>query len=137
MDLTFKPSGSLRGRVVVPADKSIAHRALIFAALGSGVSEIEGAIEGEDVVSTARCIAALGAGVSRSEASATVTGNGWRTGTEADLDCGNSGTTMRLLSGALAGRPGKVVLEVTPRYRGGRWAGSPMPLRRDGGAGRA
>ena len=95
----------------MPADKSLTHRALILAAMCRGDSLIEGHIAGQDVGSTRRCIELLG---SRTEVLGqnllSVEGNGWRTPPEAHLDAGNSGTTMRLLAGALAGRRGRFVL---------------------------
>ena len=95
----------------MPADKSLTHRALILAAMCRGESRIKGHIAGGDVGSTRRCIELLG---SRTEALGQnllrVEGNGWRTPPEAHLDAGNSGTTMRLLAGALAGRNGRFVL---------------------------
>lgn len=92
----------------VPGDKSIAHRALLFASLASGVTEISGLPDGEDVGSSASCVEALGARVEREGDRARVTGLGlrWpRRDEVVELDCGNSGTTMRLLCGLLAGQP--------------------------------
>ncbi|MGH8426713.1 MAG: 3-phosphoshikimate 1-carboxyvinyltransferase [Gammaproteobacteria bacterium] len=99
-------SEALRGRLSVPGDKSITHRALILAALASGESHIEGALDAADTRATAAALAALGA---RSEwdAEGTVrvrgTGGHWRT-PATPLDLGNSGTGLRLLAGAIAGR---------------------------------
>ena len=111
MDRTFQTSGHLSGSIEVPADKSLTHRTLILAAMCRGESRIKGHIAGGDVGSTRRCIELLG---SRTEALGQnilrVEGNGWRTPSEAYLDAGNSGTTMRLLAGALAGRKGRFVL---------------------------
>ncbi len=107
MDKTFSAVTGLAGTIRVPADKSIAHRALMFAAMTSGTSRITGSISGEDVHSTKRCMQALGAEFSETApGELTVVGTGWEVPEEADLDCGNSGTTMRLLTGALAGRRG-------------------------------
>ncbi len=109
MDWTVKPARRLKGEIRVPGDKSIAHRALLLAALAEGASKIEGFPRGADVLSTARAIQALGVAVDeRSPASGTyvVEGRGLR-GLRAPgsrVDCGNSGTTMRLLSGILAGQ---------------------------------
>jgi 3-phosphoshikimate 1-carboxyvinyltransferase len=106
--LTARRSEKLRGRLRVPGDKSISHRALIFAALAVGETAISGLLEGEDVVNTARVMRALGAKVER-------TGEGaWRVhgvgvGGFAQpaqtLDFGNSGTGCRLVMGAVAGCP--------------------------------
>jgi 3-phosphoshikimate 1-carboxyvinyltransferase len=87
----------------VPGDKSISHRAVIFAAMAEGESLVTNVAPGEDVASSMRCVAQLGAVVERSAGSVKIRGGAWRTPAE-PLDCGNSGTTMRLLMGALAGR---------------------------------
>jgi 3-phosphoshikimate 1-carboxyvinyltransferase len=87
----------------VPGDKSISHRAVIFAALAEGESTIANVAPGADVASSMRCVADLGARVERSGESVRIRGGAWRSPAAA-LDCGNSGTTMRLLMGALAGR---------------------------------
>lgn len=111
MDHTFSPLGSLSGRLRVPADKSIAHRAFLLAAMAAGTSRVTGRIAGEDVASTRSCVRSLGAAVEGDAAAGfSVAGTGWRLPGEARLDCGNSGTTMRLLAGALAGRPGRFTL---------------------------
>jgi 3-phosphoshikimate 1-carboxyvinyltransferase len=111
VDRTFEPCSRLRGSIEVPADKSVAHRALILAAMCSGESTIAGRIAGRDVASTRQCIEALGSSTeSAGPALLRVSGTGWKTPPEAALDAGNSGTTMRLLTGALAGRPGRFVL---------------------------
>lgn len=111
MDRSFSRVESLSGTLEVPADKSIGHRALMFAGMAAGTSRITGQISGEDVNSTRRCMEALGARITDEGPGALlVRGTGWETPAEADLDCGNSGTTMRLLAGALAGRKGSFTL---------------------------
>ncbi|MFK8253489.1 3-phosphoshikimate 1-carboxyvinyltransferase [Ancylobacter terrae] len=101
-----RAGGPLRGRLNVPGDKSVSHRALIFGALATGETVIEGLLEGEDVLNTARACAALGASVERvGTGSWRVRGvgvGGLRT-PEAPLDFGNSGTGARLMMGAVAG----------------------------------
>ena len=87
----------------VPGDKSISHRAVIFAALAEGESHVTNLAPGEDVASSMRCVAALGAEVRHDNTSVRISGGAWRS-PQGELDCGNSGTTMRLLMGALAGR---------------------------------
>jgi 3-phosphoshikimate 1-carboxyvinyltransferase len=97
----------LRGRLRVPGDKSISHRALIFAALADGSSAITNLATGADVHATARVLGQLGVNVG-SDGDAVVIGGAGAGGlTEpADvLDCENSGTTMRVLAGVLSGRP--------------------------------
>jgi 3-phosphoshikimate 1-carboxyvinyltransferase len=87
----------------IPGDKSISHRAVIFAAMAEGESHVTNVAPGEDVASSMRCVAALGAQIERSNGSVRIRGGAWRSPADV-LDCGNSGTTMRLLMGALAGR---------------------------------
>ena len=106
------PGGTcLRGTVKVPGDKSISHRALLFGAIAEGTTRIEGLLPAEDPLSTAACLRAMGVGVSaiRAGEEVLVQGVGLDGLREpADLlDCGNSGTTMRLLLGLLAGRLGR------------------------------
>ena len=89
----------------VPGDKSITHRTLLLAALAKGRSRIGGALTSLDARSTARVLRQLGAGLSplRPESVVTIEGRGRLRRPEAVLDCGNSGTTARLLLGLLAG----------------------------------
>ncbi|HEX2765323.1 MAG TPA: 3-phosphoshikimate 1-carboxyvinyltransferase [Candidatus Limnocylindria bacterium] len=109
---TLRPASSLRGRLSVPADKSIAHRALIVNALSGGPATVVMRSPGRDVLSTAACLRALGVRVDSETAGPvvrfTLTGP---PRADAELDCGNSGTTMRLLAGALAGLPLHAVLD--------------------------
>ncbi|MHC8509034.1 MAG: 3-phosphoshikimate 1-carboxyvinyltransferase [Rhodospirillales bacterium] len=111
----------LQGRVRVPGDKSISHRALILGALALGETTADGLLEGEDVLATARAMRALGAGVERLEGPGgpggapprwRVRGNGMGALTEPQgvLDLGNSGTGARLLAGVLAAQPFTSVL---------------------------
>jgi len=97
--------------VRVPGDKSISHRALLFGAIAEGVTRIEGLLPAEDPLSTAACLRAMGVEVSKIVAGETVTvhGVGLDGFQEPDdvLNCGNSGTTMRLMLGLLAGRQGR------------------------------
>ncbi len=98
------PAGALRGRIVVPGDKSISHRALILGALAAGETRIEGLLESDDVLATAAAVRALGADVEKAGEIWRVRGSAWRS-PDAPIDCGNSGTAARLLIGAAAGRP--------------------------------
>lgn len=106
--LAAHKSGALKGRARVPGDKSISHRALILGALAVGETRITGLLEGEDVLNTAKAMAALGARVERlGEGSWLVNGvgvGGFAT-PSAPLDFGNSGTGVRLAMGAVAGAP--------------------------------
>ena len=99
------PAG-LAGRFEPPPDKSIAHRALILAALAEGPSQIEPASQGRDLASTAAVLRSLGVRVDVEEESWRVEAGPLRPAAGV-LDCGNSGTTARLLCGVLAGVPGR------------------------------
>ncbi|MBS0240828.1 MAG: 3-phosphoshikimate 1-carboxyvinyltransferase [Proteobacteria bacterium] len=103
--MTAHRSGPLAGRVRVPGDQSISHRALILGALATGVTRISGPLEAEDVLHTAKVVEALGARVSRREGGCEVYGRGVGGLVQplAPLDFGNSGTGCRLMMGAIAG----------------------------------
>jgi 3-phosphoshikimate 1-carboxyvinyltransferase len=106
-ELGFGGVRALHGRLRLPGDKSISHRALLFAALATGRSTLTNLATGDDVLATRAALDALGVGIRTGAEAVTVSGTGlggWRE-PEMVLDCGNSGTTMRVLSGALAGRP--------------------------------
>jgi len=106
--LESRASGPLSGKVRVPGDKSISHRALILGALSVGKTEISGLLEGEDVLNTAKSMQALGAKVERTGPFAwQVRGVGVAGFAQpaAPLDFGNSGTGCRLVMGAVAGCP--------------------------------
>src|SRR5579862_5733 len=106
--LTARRHGPLRGRLRVPGDKSISHRALILGALTVGETKISGLLEGEDVLNTGKAVQALGAVLERRGAGAwIVRGVGVAGFAEpaAALDFGNSGTGCRLMLGAVAGCP--------------------------------
>jgi 3-phosphoshikimate 1-carboxyvinyltransferase len=107
------PIGRLRGILEVPGDKSISHRAALFGALAEGRTEITGFLEGEDCLNTLKAVRALGAGVTRKGPGHYLVDGAGLTGlVEPDnvIDCGNSGTTARLLLGVLAGQPFCTVL---------------------------
>jgi 3-phosphoshikimate 1-carboxyvinyltransferase len=101
---TFKPSGPLTGKICVPGDKSISHRALIFSALAVGKSRITGLLEGEDVLATADALRAMGARIEKKDDVWTVhgVGVGGLMQPENALEMGNSGTSTRLLMGLIA-----------------------------------
>ena len=108
--VAIRPAARLRGEPGLPGDKSISHRALLLAALADGESRIDGAGDGEDVRTTAALIERLGVVVERFAADGRrvdyrVVSPGVDGLVEADgvLDCGNSGTTLRLATGILAG----------------------------------
>ena len=104
--LTARRASALRGVVRAPGDKSMSHRALILGAMASGVTEIDGLLEGDDILATARAAEAFGAGVDRmGQGRWRVTGHGGFRQPAAVIDCGNAGTGVRLLMGAAAGYP--------------------------------
>ena len=100
----FTPAGPLTGRIRVPGDKSISHRALMFGALAVGRSRISGLLEGEDVLATAAALRAMGAQIERDGEEWVVdgVGVGGLLQPDAALDMGNSGTSTRLLLGLVA-----------------------------------
>ncbi|WP_406701381.1 3-phosphoshikimate 1-carboxyvinyltransferase [Sphingomonas caeni] len=106
--MSFSARGPLRGTVVVPGDKSISHRSLMFSALAVGESRIEGLLEGEDVLATAAAMRAMGADVQRGEDGTWRVhgvGVGGLLQPQAALDMGNSGTSTRLLMGLVSSHP--------------------------------
>jgi len=109
--LGTQPARSLQGVVQVPGDKSISHRALLFGAIAEGTTRITGLLPAEDPLSTAACLRAMGVTISAIEAGQPVSVEGVGLDglrePEDVLDCGNSGTTMRLMLGLLAGRAGR------------------------------
>ena len=104
--IRIRAAASLHGEIQVPGDKSISHRALMLASLARGESRIIGLSTGEDVQSTKGCLHRLGVAIREHDHSVIVRGNGLRglIAPEGPLDAGNSGTTMRLLAGILAGQ---------------------------------
>jgi 3-phosphoshikimate 1-carboxyvinyltransferase len=116
--ISGKPEAPLQGAIRVPGDKSLSHRSVLFAAMAGGTSRLTGVLDSEDVRSTVAAVRALGANVDETGEAAVggldldVTGwgeAGPRT-PEVPIDCGNSGTTARLLLGVLAGWDGVVTL---------------------------
>jgi 3-phosphoshikimate 1-carboxyvinyltransferase len=104
--LTARPGPSLKGTVRAPGDKSISHRSLILGAMATGITEIEGLLEGDDILATARAVAAFGATVTRlGPGQWRVEGRGGFSTPDRIIDCGNAGTGVRLLMGAAAGYP--------------------------------
>lgn len=100
-------SAGLRGEITVPGDKSISHRSIMFAALAQGRSCIRGFLHGEDNLATLNAFRSMGVDIDVSSAAdININGRGFSGLCEPSdiLDCGNSGTTMRLLSGVLAGQ---------------------------------
>jgi 3-phosphoshikimate 1-carboxyvinyltransferase len=108
LDWTSAPVGApLAGTIDVPGDKSVSHRALMFAALAEGTSTIHGFLEGEDTRATAAILRALGVAMEAPAPGVRVihgVGLHGLRGSRAPLDCGNAGTGMRLMAGLLAGQ---------------------------------
>ncbi|WP_386065693.1 3-phosphoshikimate 1-carboxyvinyltransferase [Tahibacter sp. UC22_41] len=105
--ISRRAATGLGGDVRVPGDKSISHRAVMFAALADGVSQVSGFLEGEDTRATARAFAAMGVRIEQPSASVRIVHGVGLHGLSAPgaaIDCGNAGTGMRLLTGILAGQ---------------------------------
>jgi len=105
--LVTHSGGALKGTLKVPGDKSITHRAILLSAMAGGTSEVLGHLEAEDCLATLAAFERMGVRAERVGGALTLTSPGWQALTEPDdvLDCGNSGTTARLLTGLLAGLP--------------------------------
>jgi 3-phosphoshikimate 1-carboxyvinyltransferase len=105
-ELTVTGGRPLHGRLRVPGCKGISHRALLLAAIADGRSSIRGLADGADVATTAACLDTLGVRVTESGDALAVRGRGLAGLREPEgvLDCGNSGSTMRMLAGLIAGR---------------------------------
>jgi len=104
---TIAPAQGLRGEITVPGDKSISHRSIMFGALAEGQTRVTGFLQGEDNFSTLNAFRAMGVKIDQHEdGDLTVHGCGLQGLREPEdvLDCGNSGTTIRLMSGLLAGQ---------------------------------
>ncbi|MBE5971357.1 MAG: 3-phosphoshikimate 1-carboxyvinyltransferase [Lachnoclostridium sp.] len=102
--MKLKQVSRLRGEVTVPGDKSISHRSVMFGSIAKGTTEIHNFLEGADCLSTISCFRNMGIEIEQKHGIVTVHGNGLH-GLKAPnciLDCGNSGTTTRLISGILA-----------------------------------
>ncbi|WP_071395585.1 3-phosphoshikimate 1-carboxyvinyltransferase [Bacillus tuaregi] len=98
---------SLKGDIIVPGDKSISHRSVMFGAVAEGVTTVTGFLMGEDCLSTVSCFRQLGVEIEETADQMVIHGKGWDGLVEPKevLNVGNSGTTIRLLMGILAGRP--------------------------------
>ena len=108
LPMTARRAGALKGEARVPGDKSISHRALILGALSVGETHITGLLEGQDVLDTAKAMRAFGASVERlgeGEWRVNGVGVGGFAEPESVIDCGNSGTGVRLIMGAMATTP--------------------------------
>lgn len=105
--MIMKYKGPLRGELAVPGDKSISHRSVMFGALAEGLTEADNFLTGADCLSTIGCFRQMGIEIEQNGTSVKVRGKGLHglTAPRSVIDAGNSGTTVRLLSGILAGQP--------------------------------
>jgi 3-phosphoshikimate 1-carboxyvinyltransferase len=124
----------LRGEISVPGDKSIGHRAVIFGSIAHGSSRVSNLSGGEDNQRTVQAFKDLGVKISTEGEALYIEGKGWEglKSPEKIIDCGNSGTTMRLLSGVLAGRPFNAILDGDQSLRRRPMQRVIEPLRRMG-----
>src|SRR5574344_2101877 len=100
MDIKVSKSDGLKGSIVIPADKSISHRAVMFSSLAKGKSIIKNFLSASDCLSTASVFKNLGVDINFiNESTLSVNSVGKLIASDENLDCGNSGTTMRLMSG--------------------------------------
>ena len=106
MDRILNRAKHIKGEINVSADKSISHRAIILSALANGDSQITNLLKAEDTDSTCRCFSQMGISIKQQGNKLAVSGKGLQGLKEPEsiLDCGNSGTTMRLLCGLLSGQ---------------------------------
>ena len=133
--VTIRPVSGLHGRVRVPGDKSISHRAVLLAALARGTSRVEGFLYGGDCEATVRAVQALGVQVERPRPDTLIlTSRGAHAWQEPEdiLHCANSGTTMRLLAGLLGAQPFTTVLTGSAQLRRRPMGRVTEPLRRMG-----
>ncbi|MDD2899669.1 MAG: 3-phosphoshikimate 1-carboxyvinyltransferase [Desulfuromonadaceae bacterium] len=152
--ITIQPATSLRGEITVPGDKSISHRSIMLGAIANGVTTVRGFLRGEDNMSTMHAFRAMGVEIADDGEMIQITGRGLHGLNEPGdvLDCGNSGTTIRLITGLLSGqsffsvvtgdqylrkRPMKRVVEPLSRMGAritGRNGGTLAPLAINGGS---
>ena len=102
--ITYKSEKGLKGTVTIPSDKSISHRAIMFTSLARGKSVIKNFSKGQDPLSSLKVCKTLGIDAEFSNEELIVKSKGILSAPQTQLDCGNSGTTMRLMSGILAGQ---------------------------------
>ncbi|MBT1071002.1 3-phosphoshikimate 1-carboxyvinyltransferase [Pelotalea chapellei] len=152
--ITITPVSSVKGEIHIPGDKSISHRSIMLGAIANGITTVKGFLRGEDNLSTMKAFRSMGVRIDDDGETLAIHGKGLHGLTESSdvIDCGNSGTTIRLLSGLLAGqsffsvvtgdqylrkRPMKRVVEPLVRMGArimGRNVGNLAPLAISGGA---
>src|SRR5438105_15774991 len=118
----IRPAKRLAGSVRVPGDKSISHRYAMLAAIAEGPSEVHYFSSSADCRSTLACLEKLGAKIERQDETLTIQGGGLKGLRQPSgrLDAGNSGSTMRMLGGILAGQPFRSVIEGDASHPHGR-----------------
>lgn len=104
--ITINPVSSVRGEITVPGDKSISHRSIMLGAIANGVTTVKGFLRGEDNMATMRAFRSMGIMIDDDSDTISIHGKGLHGLAEPSdvLDCGNSGTTIRLITGLLAGQ---------------------------------
>ena len=103
-EMNLTPARKIKGQITLPGDKSISHRAALIAALATGATEISNFSTAQDCASTLACLRQLGVSVEVKDGVVRVAGGKNLNAAGASLDCGNSGSTMRILAGVLAGQ---------------------------------
>ena len=151
--ITIKPATTVRGEITVPGDKSISHRSIMLGAIANGVTTVRGFLRGEDNMATMMAFRCMGVEIEDDGVTLAIHGRGLHGLREPSdvIDCGNSGTTIRLISGLLSGqsffsvvtgdqylrkRPMKRVVEPLTRMGArimGRAGGTLAPLAINGG----
>ena len=106
LNIPIKPAKAIRGEIKVPGDKSISHRSIMFGSIARGTTTVSGFLRGEDNIATLNAFRAMGIGIDDDGDLLRIDGKGLHGLSEPDdvIDCGNSGTSMRLIGGLLAGQ---------------------------------
>ena len=117
-DRIICPCKGLHGEIMIPGDKSISHRSVMFGALADGLTEIHGFLQGADCLSTISCFSKMGISIENQGETVLVHGRGLHglTAPDSVLDCGNSGTTTRLISGILSAQKFDTTLTGAPLH---------------------
>jgi 3-phosphoshikimate 1-carboxyvinyltransferase len=107
LNITVKPAGGLKGTITVPGDKSISHRSVMLGSISNGTTHVSGFLTGADCLATVDCFRKMGIEIDINGTNVTIHGKGMHglKKPDAQLDCKNSGTTIRLISGILAAQP--------------------------------
>lgn len=110
--MKFKKCSRLKGELTIPGDKSISHRSIMLGSIARGMTEIHHFLQGADCLSTISCFQKMGVDIENRQSTVVVHGNGLRglKKPASFLDCGNSGTTIRLISGILCAQNFPVTL---------------------------